>query len=196
MGPVGDAGAEVKNPKVFIEVAAVEGRMFEQLAKSPPAVAQTFSDWLNDPRFGARHLGGMLAANDVVTKMPWGECGDVSGASCKDAELWNLAVTPHLADARSTEVRMELTLEPAPPLDTPKEAWQIPEHRGVRTTVVVQDQTPIVLRLNPAIARTAPGRGWLLLVTPYLIRRDEDLRRLFECRMANANRARGEQESP
>jgi hypothetical protein len=105
-------------------------------------------------------------------------------------------VTPHLADARSTEVRLDLTLEPSPPLGTPKEAWQIPEHRGAHTTVVMQDQMPIVVGLDPAISRTAQGRGWTLLVTPYVVRRDEDLRRLFECRTANANRALRELESP
>jgi hypothetical protein len=196
MGPVGDGGAEVTNAKVFIEIAAVERQMFEQLAKSRPAVARSFWDWLDDPRFGARRVGAMLAANEVVTKMPWDDCRSVSGASCEDSERWDLTVTPHLTDARSTEVRMELTIVPKPPLGTPKEAWQIPEHPRAQTTIVVQDQTPIVLGLDPAISRTAQGRAWTLLVTPYIVRRDEDLRRLVECRTANANRALRELESP
>jgi sirohydrochlorin ferrochelatase len=50
------------------------------------------------------------------------------------------------------------------------------------------DQKPIVIGLAPLVSGAEKERGWTLLVTPYLVRRDDDLRRLFECRMTNRSR--------
>jgi hypothetical protein len=174
--------------RVFIEIAAFDGNMAERLGKGP-AIARSFTEWMNDPSSGVRRVGGMLATADTATKMPFDI--DAAGESRSDGGVirrWDLSITPHLGDPRSSEVRMNLDLAPAPPLGTPEGSWSIPEHRRARTTVVLQDQTPVVIGLEPAVLGVEKGRGWTLLMTPYVVRRDDDLRRLFECRMANRAR--------
>jgi hypothetical protein len=89
-------------------------------------------------------------------------------------------LTPHLEAAASGSLRLELDLAPAPPLGTPPEAWNIPEHRRVRTTVVVGEQQPVVLGLPRGAGAVGPS---LMVVTPYFIREEADLRRLFQCKM-------------
>jgi hypothetical protein len=176
------------NVRVFIEIAAFDGNMAERLAKGP-AIARSFAEWMNDPSSGVRRVGGMLATADTVTKMPLdvGAVGE-SASDGGDIRRWDLAITPHLGDPRSSEVRMDLDLAPAQPLGTPEGSWSIPDHRRARTTVVLQDQAPVVIGLEPAVSGVEKGRGWTLLMTPYVVRRDDDLRRLFECRMANRAR--------
>jgi hypothetical protein len=183
-----DAGPLSANVRVFIEIAAFDGNMAERLAKGP-SIARSFAEWMNDPSSGGRRVGGMLATADTVTKMPLdvgapGESRSDGGATRR----WDLAITPHLGDPRSSEVRMDLDLAPAPPLGTPEGSWSIHEHRRARTTVVVQDQTPMVIGLAPAVSGIEREHGWTLLITPYVVRRDDDLRRLFECKMVNRAR--------
>ena len=85
-------------------------------------------------------------------------------------------------------LRLEVDLAPAPPLGTPPEAWSIPEHRRVHTTVVVGEQQPVVLGLPPGAGAAGPS---LMVVTPYFIREEADLRRLFQCKMRERQRSAG-----
>jgi hypothetical protein len=185
--PGDDAGPLSAKPRVFIEIASIEGNIADRLANADATIARSFSEWLNDPNSGVRRVGGMLATADTVAKVPL-DLG--SGRESEDGGLvhqWDLALTPHVGDPQASEVRIDVTIEPAAP-GTPDGSRSIPEHRPARTTLVMLDQTPTVIGLDPLLSGAEKGRGWTLLLTPYLVRRDDDLRRLFECRMANRSR--------
>ena len=186
--PGDDAGPLSANPRVFIEIASIEGNIADRLANGSRTIARTFGEWLNDPNSGARGVGGVLATVDTVAKVPL-DLG--SGWESKDGGIvhhWDLALTPHVGDHQTPEVRMDVAIEPATPLRNPDGSSSTPEHRRARTTLVMLDQKPMVIGLDPLVSGPEKGRGWTLLLTPYLVRRDDDLRRLFECRIANRSR--------
>jgi hypothetical protein len=186
VSPGDDAGPFSANPRVFIEIASFEGNVADRLANAGATTARSFGEWMNNS--DALRAGGVLATADTVAKVPL-DLG--SGRESKDGGIvhhWDLALTPHVGDPQASEVRMDVTIEPAALLAAPDGSWSIPEHRRARTTLVMLDQKPMVLGLDPLGSGPEKGRGWTLLLTPYLVRRDDDLRRLFECRMANRSR--------
>ncbi|MET0595854.1 MAG: hypothetical protein ABW133_24355 [Polyangiaceae bacterium] len=186
----GDAGHSTSPPRVFLEIAAVEGRSD---GRTPLPGPREFAEWLNDPGHGGRSVGGLLATNEVATRMPFdieSSGGDVNG---RPLSRWDLAVTPHVSDAPSAEVRIDLAVEAAHPAGaagaSPPSSPASPA-RGARTTLVIRDQQPAFIGLDPAISQAPKERPWMLLLTPYVVRSDEELRRLFECRMARASAQR------
>lgn len=181
-----DAGALMPAPKVFVEFAAFEGNMIDPSTSGPPGSAvRDFERGMNDPRSTARHAGSLLAASDVVSKIPWDIENTRSGAvDGGEASGWELAITPHLG-ATGEALRLEIAVEPAASV-APDATARV--DRGPRTTLVIRDQQPAILRFDPAITGAGGSHGATLLVTPYIVRREDDLRRLFECKMANRAR--------
>lgn len=183
--PLGDERVAVR---VFVEVAALEGDLGERVRQSSMPL-HGFSDWANDPQSGKGRVAHLMANNEAPTTIAW-DMAPQKGDPCPNPERWDLTITPHLA-AHSTEVRMEVDFAPAPPVGTAPSAWHVPEHRRARTTVVLQDQTPMITALSPTIASQAgTPSGGMLVITPYIIRDDDDLRRLMACKMRNAAQAR------
>jgi hypothetical protein len=184
-----DAGALASAPRVYLEFAAFEGTLRDLTARHSTSVVSFFEHGMNDPQSGARHSGGMLLTNDAVSKMPWhvgdGAIGDPDAGG---TSAWELAVTAHVALEPSQEMRLEVAIEPVPPSTPPREQ-PAASPRGPRTTVVLRDQQAAVLELDPATTEAGGSRGTTLLLTPYVIRRDDDLRRLFECKVAQRARA-------
>jgi hypothetical protein len=170
------------SPRLFLEIVAVEGR--QEIGKPPPGPLE-FARWLDAPGETPRSLGGLIATSGVATRMPFAipiSEGNVMGAPA--VSPWNLAVTPHVGDAPSPELRLELTIEAADGADASPSTAATPPARRAHTTLVMRDQQPAFIALEPSIARSPKERPWMLLLTPYVVRSDEDLRRLFECRAA------------
>jgi hypothetical protein len=146
---------------------------------SSSAAPRIFVDVARLDRSLHRQLVGHLLLHDEEAGML--ACDAPSGAD-SEGRRWDLKVIAHLHSADRSPLRLEVDLTPAPPLGTAQESWSVPEHRRAHTTVVLAEQQSIVLGLP-----TATGREPLTLqVTPYFIREEGDLRRLFECFMRGA----------
>jgi hypothetical protein len=168
--------------KIFVEVAQIVGDLADPVTGSPAPLSP-----FDDPRLAVPRVAHVIVTNDVASTLAWDTPGPTP-ALANEPQRWDLRVTPHLETAGSGPLRLELDLAPAPPLGTPPEAWSIPEHRRVHTTVVIGEQQPVVLALPRGAG--APGPS-LMVVTPYFIRDEADLRRLFQCKMRERDRAAG-----
>jgi hypothetical protein len=132
----------------------------------------------------------MLATDGVTVRVPFDLGASGGGVLDGGVAFWELAVTPHPSDMPSSDVRLEIAIEAvqgaaAPPAGT---ANPRPSPRAY-TTLVLRDQQPAFLALDPSLSPAGNERPWMLLVTPYSIRSDEDLRRLFACRTARKTTA-------
>jgi hypothetical protein len=168
--------------RVFIEVAQVVGDIAAPVTSvtTPPAP-------FDDPRLEVPRVAHVIAESDVASMLAW-DTPDSPATLANEPRRWDLRLTPHLEAAASGSLRLELDLAPAPPLGTPPEAWSIPEHRRVRTTVVIGEQQSVVLGLPRGAGAVGPS---LMVVTPYFIREEADLRRLFQCKMRERRRSAG-----
>lgn len=137
------------------------GRVFIQAAQ---VVASDLNDplasWLVDHAVNAPSVMSFVAARDVPTTVSWNRCLDME---CTSSEPWALTVTPALP-ARASDA-VVLTVQSRRDRDA--------QERKLET----RNQQPVVVDLD------GPADGALtLVVTPYLIGDDEDLRRLAECK--------------
>ena len=166
--------------KVLVEIASVEGDLSTLAAGAKSS--GTFGEALADPRNAVR-LAHVMTTNDAQSVIPWDSPLKHTDTPCRDGQRWDLAITPHIQDQQGRSVRLDIAFTPAPPLGTPKESWSVPEHRQVKTTVVLGNQQLVVLG-SPLPGTAKPS---VVVLTPYVVRDDADLRRLFEC-MQTAHR--------
>jgi hypothetical protein len=163
-------------PRVLVELSQLWGDVGAPIASSPPATP--LAGPFDDPRLEVHRVTQVLATNDVPSLMAWDSLA--STPSANQPQRWDLKVTAHFDGAAPSALRLELDLSPAPPLGTPPESWSIPAHRRVHTTVVIAEQQPVMLALPPGAGTTGPS---MMVVMPYFIRDEADLRRLFQCKM-------------
>lgn len=171
-------------PRVFLEVAQVIGDVAAPVTSSPAAAPSSPFD---DPRLEVPRVAHVIVTNDVASTLAWDTPGPAPTLG-REPQRWDLRLTAHVESSGAGSLRLELDLAPAPPLGTPPEAWSIPEHRRVHTTVVIGEQQPVVLALPHGAGARGPS---LMVVTPYFIREDADLRRLFQCKMRERHRVAG-----
>ncbi|RYZ04399.1 MAG: hypothetical protein EOO73_24310 [Myxococcales bacterium] len=178
------SASSVPPRRVLLEIARLTGQPDRPL---PPLSSPGRSGPFDDPSLVVQSLTHIIVENEVPSTLPWDAPQSAPIRAHADApQRWDLRLTARAETAGA--LRLEVDLAPAPPLGTPAEAWSIPEHRRVHTTVVVGEQQPVVLGL-PAGAG-APERS-LMVVMPYFIREEADLRRLFECKMRGHPRIAG-----
>lgn len=172
------------SPRVFLEVAQLVGDVGDALpTSSTPPPPSPF----DDPRLEVPRVAHVLATSDVASMLAW-DTPDPPPTRTSEPQRWDLRLTPHLETPASGPLRLELDLAPAPPLGTAPEEWSVPEHRRVHTTVVIGEQQPVVLALPRGAGAVGPS---LMVVTPYFIREEADLRRLFQCKMREQRRNAG-----
>jgi hypothetical protein len=170
--------------RVFLEVAQLVGDIADPVPSSTaPAPPAPF----DDPRFEVPRVAHVIVTSDAASTLAWDTPGPTPTPG-SDPRRWDLRLTAHPETTSLGSLRLELDLAPAPPLGTPPEAWSIPEHRRVHTTVVIGEQQPVVLALPRGAGAVGPS---LMVVTPYFIREEADLRRLFECKMRARHRPAG-----
>jgi hypothetical protein len=169
--------------RVFLEVAQVMGDVGPLPAPSALAPRAPF----DDPRLEVPRVAHVIVTNDVASTLAWDTPGPTPTLA-NEPQRWDLRLTAHLETPASDSLRLELDLAPAPPLGTPAETWSIPEHRRVRTTVVLAEQQPVVLGLPRGAGAVGPSS---MVVTPYFIREEADLQRLFQCKMREQRRSAG-----
>lgn len=171
--------------KVLVEIASIEGdlSMLAAGAKSAASFGEALGQALADPRFSVR-VAWLATTNDTQSVIAWDSPLTHANAPCNESQRWDLAITPHIQDQLGRSLRLDIAFSPAPPLGTPKESWSVPEHRQVKTTVVLGNQQLVVLG-SPLPGNPKPA---VVVLTPYVVRDDADQRRLFEC-MQTAGRA-------
>jgi hypothetical protein len=173
--------------KVFVEIASIEGDLSTLAAgaKNAASFGEALGQALTDPRLAVR-VTWVVATNDAESVIAWDSPLTHANAPCNDSQRWDLAITPHIQDQLGRSLRLDVAFAPAPPLGTPKESWSVPEHRQVKTTVVLGNQQLVVLG-SPLPGNPKPS---VVVLTPYVIRDDADQRRLFECMQTGHGAAR------
>ncbi len=188
------AGSSPEPPRVFVELALVEGDLgttsrqaFSSGADGTtgPAYA-SFAAFLNDPRFRIPTVANVLATNNVSYTIPWVPVRTDGKPGCPETDRWNLSLTPHMQPVQPNDLRLEVTLVPAPQRSTPKSSEQVPNHCRSHTTATVKDQQTIVL--GGYAAHNSPTEQSMLVATPYIIWNDADLRTLLECKLRRAQK--------
>ena len=168
--------------RVFVEIASVEGDLSTLTASA--AGAASFREVFADPSLAVR-VAHVMTTNEAQSVVAWDSPVAPGGTPCDDSQRWDLAITPHIQDQQGRVVRLDIAFVPAPPLGTPNESWSVPAHRQLRTTVVLENQQVVVLSSPPMGNAKRP----IVVLTPYVLRDDTDLRRLFECKMQKARPA-------
>lgn len=148
-----------------------------------------FSEVINDPRLEMPSVASVMAVNDVPVTIPWDLEGPNAKSGCTETYRWDLTLTTHLDRSDPNKLQFEITLVPAPPLGTLPHAWFIPEHRRAHTTIVVANQQTVVL--GGFGKRQFDTDQSILVLTPYVIRSDADMRQLFECKVRQAQGVTG-----
>lgn len=105
----------------------------------------------------------MLATDGERTAIPWA----IRRSEIDKVVAGELSVLPRLAGVAPGHVRLELALR-----DTRSPA------DAVQTSLMLRDQQSVVV--NTAANSVASSQA--LVVTPYVVRDDEDLRRLLQCK--------------
>lgn len=158
-----ELGAEPLDPsdaRVFVEVA----ELVERLSPSGPPLAEQVVT--------LRSSVNLVAFPNVPTSMPWGQCVD---AVCASAQR-TLSVTAGLPALASEPLALQLRIDEAP-AEGAGEAQVL-----LDTTAHAKNQEPVVLPAAPAVSDGS------LVVTAYLLRRHDDLHRVLECKVRQAER--------
>jgi len=171
---------EARAPRVYVEVATLEALSGEPLAPSR-------FDWRDDPRLAVTRVAHVMTTSGVAAIVPWdAEGGTPEGAACSGVERSDLSITTQVSANGAEPLRLDIRIEPAPPLGQAKETWHVPEHRTTHTTLLLQDQQLVTM----ALASQPNKNPSIMIVMPFVVRDDGDVRRLFECKMQRAARKR------
>jgi hypothetical protein len=159
-----EIGAELideKNARVFVEMVALSG-----------SVPNPIGNWLDEHAVTVRSSSNLVAFPNVPTSMPWGQCVD---AVCKNTQR-TLTVTSQLPKRGTDPIELAVRIEETVP------EGQAPGKVLLETTLHTPSQQPVVLPANPALTSSS------LVVTAYLLRKIDDLHRLLECKVRQAER--------
>ncbi len=180
--------AESGFPAVYVELAAVATAKGNPM----PLAGQRPAGFLNTSDIEVLRVGSIMAkvggsATTAWDEAPTAAAHDASGAGCSKQSRFDLTLTLHSIDLQKRQLKLEITIVPAPPLGTPKDAWYVPEHRQMHTTVIVGDQQPLMLGGEALSHHDTPS---ILMATPYIISVPEHLNELFQCRLTAMAKAK------
>lgn len=151
--------------RVFVEVVEVSTR----------DLPQPIGAWLRENTVKVRSTASLVAFPNVPTSMPWGQCVDAVCAGTR-----SITLTAHLPDLASEPLELGVRIDdPAP------EGSDAGPRVLLDTTVRALNQEPVVV---PPVPATGDGT---LVVTPYLLRRPDDLHRVMECQARQAEKEAG-----
>jgi hypothetical protein len=172
--------AESGFPAVYVELAAVATAKGNPM----PLAGQRPAGFLNTSDLEVLRVGSVMAKVGASATTAWDEApttaNDASRTGCSKQSRFDLTLTLHSVDLQKRQLKLEITIVPAPPLGTPKDAWYVPEHRQMHTTVIVGDQQPLMLGGEAVSHHDTPS---ILVATPYIISASEHLNELFQCRL-------------
>jgi hypothetical protein len=133
--------------------------------------------WLAEHPIEVHHSQAMMLTHDTPSSASWNRCAN---RSCTATELWNITITPRLPKRASDPLQLTVEL---------RSAAASTEQRGSSSTVEARDQYPV--RIDFPGARSTGATAMVL--APYLVNNDEDLRAIMLCKeqqAASAHEAR------
>lgn len=152
-------------------------RVFVQAAQVVTGdLREPLDGWLGEHAVGTASVASFVGAKDQPTTLEWHRCLD---ARCERSEAWTMTVTPALPPRASDPIVLAVRLR----------REQDAEAATLSKTLQTRNQHPVVVDLDGS----AEPSELSLVVTPYLVGDDEDLRRLAECK-SNAPAADDEQD--
>ena len=152
------------------EASGGYGRVFIQAAQVVSTeLQQPLGRWLADHPVTTASVASFIGAKDEPTTISWNRCLDTA---CESSEPWKLTVTPALPARASESVLLALQLR----------REQDPADQTQSTTIETRNQQPVAVSLDGAVEASAMS----LIVTPYLVGDDGDLRRLAACKSQTA----------
>lgn len=153
------------NARVFVEVVDVNRNDL------PTPIGR----WLEQNAVTIRASANLVAFPGVPTSAPWAQCVD---AVCADTKR-SVQVTAQLPERGSEPMQLSLHIEEAP-----AEGASTPPAVLLDTTLRAIHQQPAVV---PASAELGGGS---LVITPYVLRRSDDLQRVLTCKERQKARER------
>jgi hypothetical protein len=145
-------------------------RVFIQAAQVVSGdLRQPLDGWIIDRPVGTASVASFLASKDEPMTVAWNRCLDTA---CETSEPWKMTVTPALPARASEPIVLTMQLR----------GEQTSEDRALSKTLQTRNQQPVVVDLGGAVAASTLS----LVVTPYLVGDDDDLRRLAECKSTAA----------
>jgi hypothetical protein len=153
------------NARVFVEVVEV----------SAPALPQPIGRWLDENAVNVRSSANLVAFPDVPTSMPWGQCVDAVCSSMKRS----ITLTARLPESASEPLGIELRIDEAA-----AEGASTGPKILLETTLHAMNQEPVVLPPAPELSAGS------LVVTAYLLQKYDDLHRVMECSVRQAERSK------
>lgn len=146
-------------------------RVFIQAAQVLTSdLRQPLDGWLIDHPVGISSVVSFMGDKDVPTTVSWNRCLD---EACAGSEPWKMTVTPALPARASEPLQLTVALR----------RDQDSEDSVQSAKLETRNQEPVVVDQGGAADRDP----WSLVVTPYLIGNDEDLRRLGQCKASAAS---------
>jgi hypothetical protein len=160
---LGSEALKSADARLFVEVAEV----------TTPDLPHPLGHWLRGRTVEARSIAHLVAFPNVPTTTPWGQCFD---AVCNTTE-YALTVTAHLPARASDPIGLTIRIDEAPAKGEAPASPVEGEARKVLLDTVIEakNQEPALLPPSPGVSQGS------LVVTPYLLRRYDDLHRILEC---------------
>jgi hypothetical protein len=149
--------------RVFVEVVEVSAR----------DLPQPIGAWLRENTVKVRSTVSLVAFPNVPTSMPWGQCVDAVCADAKRSITLTVGLPERASEALELGVRID---EPVP------EASEAAARVLLDTSVRALNQEPVVIPPVPALS------DGTVVVTPYLLRKPDDLHRVMECQARQAEK--------
>ena len=162
-----ELGSEPIDPahaRVFVELVEVSSR----------ELPEPIGRWLEANPVQMRSSANVIAFPNVPTSTPWGQCVD---AVCASMNL-TLSLTARLPELASEPIQVALRIDEARGEGTESQPRVL-----LDTTLSALNQVPVVL---PPLSEASAGS---IIMTAYLLRRHDDLRRILECKEAGKARA-------
>jgi hypothetical protein len=163
------AALDPKNARVFVEVAEVV----------TPDLPEPLGHWLDGRSVDARSTAHLVAFPDTATTTPWGQCVD---EVCSTAQ-YSLTLTARLPERASGVIALSLRIEHAPSNDDAAPSAASGAEPPFAIQLAVKDQEHALIPPQPGVSQGS------LVVTPYLLRRYDDLHRILKCTAAESTTA-------
>ncbi|HVZ35352.1 MAG TPA: hypothetical protein VG963_23155 [Polyangiaceae bacterium] len=164
-----DATLDPKNARVFVEVAEVV----------TPGLPQPLGHWLDGRSVDARSTAHLVAFPNTSTTTPWGQCVD---EVCSTAQ-YSLTLTARLPEHASGAIALSLRIEHARPSDDAAPPAASSAEPPFEIQLAVKNQEHALIPPQPGVSQGS------FVVTPYLLRRYDDLHRILQCTAAESTAA-------
>jgi hypothetical protein len=120
-----------------------------------------------------------VAFPNTTTSTPWGQCVD---EVCSTAQ-YSLTLTARLPERASGAIALSLRIEHARPNDGAAPPSTSGTEPPFELQLAVKDQEHALIPPQPGVSQGSR------VVTPYLLRRSDDLHRILQCTAAEATTA-------